>query len=330
MEALDTKVRSPKAGSVFYTNGKAEVAKSLSDAAIKSSRRKLPKDPGKDKQDPKGSFLVKESKNSRKDSKRGRKDTAKMEKSTPKSRNNSSSTESDTSSLRKDSLNVRTESTGAQPLVMHVDSSPLTDHVKHEGNRLPGSPWAQDGHSTPVNVSYNGHISPPGPGHPDYEVRYLGGYRPEFGSPRDPSTVHDHVTEERRYSEPYLASITMREMPRPLTPEPLYVDDTNAIILTYPKSREEGAGGPAHITNSVSPGAPIRRRTSEPPNKPLYYSQSPPGSGHVVGGKLKKMAVVSPLTGGSGTKPHSYSPGLLVFDPTDPESERLEQVCGFI
>jgi len=57
----------------------------------------------------------------------------------------------------------------------------------------------------------------------------------------------------------------------------------------------------------------------------VSYTQ-PVGSPPVSAQKQKKTAIVSPLLDVSDSRPRSVSPGLMMFDPTDPESERVEQV----
>lgn len=310
MEDLD-KLGISKASSVFYTNGKTEVTKSLSDAGQKSLGRKLPKEPVKNKQDSKSLSIFKDSKNTRKDAKRVRKESAKTTKLSTSSRTNSSSNESETSSIRKDSL-------GSRPFVMHVDSAPIADHLI-DNNSL-GSPRNPEGQSKQVNVSFDGTTSPVSPGPPNNGVKYLGGYRPECDDLGEHGE-YQQCTEELRHSEPHLASIVMAEIPQPLTPESLYVVNSSNVV--HPEAlRQDKRGNTNSFSSSQSPV--MRRRTYAASNKSMFNTQSTPGTSHLVGNKLKKMAVVSPLTGVS--RSHTYTTGMLTFDPTDPESERLDQV----
>ncbi|XP_048581035.1 rap1 GTPase-activating protein 1 isoform X2 [Nematostella vectensis] len=92
---------------------------------------------------------------------------------------------------------------------------------------------------------------------------------------------------------------------------------------TASRSSSEGNTTAAHRTHPTPSGAMYRTRTSPEAQRPS------PDTSPVLMRRLKKTAVVSPLlevVEGNRPRPRSVPPGMLLFDPTDPESEGLSQV----
>lgn len=97
-----------------------------------------------------------------------------------------------------------------------------------------------------------------------------------------------------------------------------------ALLLSYRRSRED-------LLDSNSPN----RSPSESPNisrkasDPMYNRRTSSPTPSPVFLRQKKTAVVSPLLdikSSDPPRPRSVPPGLLMFDPTDPESEGYQQV----
>lgn len=99
-----------------------------------------------------------------------------------------------------------------------------------------------------------------------------------------------------------------------------------ALLLSYRRSREDLLDNSPNRSPSGSPS--ILRKISDP----LYNRRiSSPTSSPVL--RQKKTAVVSPLLDLKSTpptRPRSVPPGLLMFDPTDPESEGYQQVSSLL
>ena len=77
--------------------------------------------------------------------------------------------------------------------------------------------------------------------------------------------------------------------------------------------------------NRSPSSSPYHHRKAIDPQNSINNAQSV-GLSPVSVQKQKKTAIVSPLLDMSESRPRSVPPGVLMFDPTDPESERVEEV----
>ena len=201
--------------------------------------------------------------------------------------------------------------------VAHARSVPVLD-VNDRACRTP--PRVHD--QSPLSrVSYEG-SSPV-----EYQVRYVGGYRsgPEDDSeepirllPYDRSPMHF-----RRGSEPLnIIEARLNEdyhQPSSSTPE-----HSTAYTHSSPKSRDERVEVPLNFSPSPTSSPHLRRKVLDIQFNP--NSSHSAGSSPVFAQKQKKTAIVSPLLDIADSRPRSVPPG--VFDPSDPESERVEQVSA--
>ena len=173
-------------------------------------------------------------------------------------------------------------------------------------------------------VSYEG--SSPG----EYQVRYVGGYRSgpedESDEPIRLATYDRSPTRHRRGSDtPDSVDVSRIEG---YTQASSNASESSASSVHYVrKSREERKERDVTMNLSRSPtSSPYLRRKAQ--DIPAVNAQ-PAGSSPVPAQKQKKTAIVSPLFDASeSTRPRSVPPGLMMFDPTDPESERVEQVSN--
>lgn len=199
--------------------------------------------------------------------------------------------------------------------VAHAQSVPVLD-VNDRACRTP--PRVHD--QSPLSrVSYEG-SSPV-----EYQVRYVGGYRsgPEDDSeepirllPYDRSPMHF-----RRGSEP-LNIIEARLNEDYYQPSSSTPKHSTAYTHSSPKSRDERVEVPLNSSPSPTSSPHLRRKVLDIQINP--NSSHSPGSSPVFSQKQKKTAIVSPLLDIADSRPRSIPPG--VFDPSDPESERVEQV----
>lgn len=172
-------------------------------------------------------------------------------------------------------------------------------------------------------VSYEG--SSPG----EYQVRYVGGYR---SGPEDESdepirlAMYDRSpTRHRRGSDaPDSADVSRIEG---YTQASLNASESSTSSIHYVrKSREEKKERDVAMNSRSPTSSPYLRRKAQDIQISTVSAQSA-GSSPVPAQKQKKTAIVSPLFDGSeSNRPRSVPPGLMMFDPTDPESERVEQV----
>ncbi|CAH3027853.1 unnamed protein product [Porites evermanni] len=181
-------------------------------------------------------------------------------------------------------------------------------------DRGPRSPPRVSDSSVSSRVSYEGSSAV------EYQVRYVGGYRsgsednadePIRLLPYDRSPMHSRRDSlEGRLSDDYYQvnssaseySISFTESPR--------------------RSRDERVESPVSFSRSPTSSPHLRRKAVNAQNSPKHpsFADSPP----VPAQKQKKTAIVSPLLDIADSRPRSVPPG--VFDPSDPESERVEQV----
>ena len=161
------------------------------------------------------------------------------------------------------------------------------------------------------------------------QVRYMGGFGSLRNNGKNGKTGQsgDDVNElspvrllpldhsptlPRRRSEP---RVRQRDVAQPR------VDSTETDNIQQGLFKNQAAG----YSPASSPGS--RRRSSDLLNgSPLFYSQSAESSPDFPHKQQKKTAVVSPLLDVNESRPRSVPPDLLMFDPTDPESPRFEQV----
>lgn len=184
-------------------------------------------------------------------------------------------------------------------------------------------------HRTPSRdpeKSSSSRVSYEGSSFVEYQVRYVGGYRsgPEDESeepvrlmPYDRSPARhrkgseplDNVDTRRTENSQLMSSVT-----------------EHSVASTQPphKSRDERADEPLNLSRSPSSSPYLRRKVSDTQINANFVQFA--GSTPVSTQKQKKTAIVSPLLEMSDSRPRSVPPGLLMFDPTDPESERVEQV----
>lgn len=185
-------------------------------------------------------------------------------------------------------------------------------------DRGPRSPPRVSDSSVSSRVSYEGSSAV------EYQVRYVGGYRsgsednadePIRLLPYDRSPMHSRRDSlEARLSDDYYQvnssaseySISYTESPR--------------------RSRDERVESPVSFSRSPTSSPHLRRKAVNAQSSPKHpsFADSPP----VPAQKQKKTAIVSPLLDIADSRPRSVPPG--VFDPSDPESERVEQVSSAV
>lgn len=201
----------------------------------------------------------------------------------------------------------------------HAQSVPILegyDRKDRTSSRMPDkSPLSR--------VSYEG--SSPG----EYQVRYVGGYR---SGPEDESdepirlTTYDRSPTRHRRSSDTPDSVDVSRI-EGYTQSRFKASERSSSSVHYVhKSREERKERDVAVNFSISPtSSPYLRRKAQ--DIPTVNAQSSAGSSPVPAQKQKKTAIVSPLFDVSeSNRPRSVPPGLMMFDPTDPESERVEQV----
>ena len=201
----------------------------------------------------------------------------------------------------------------------HAQSVPILegyDRTYRTSSRVPDkSPLSR--------VSYEG--SSPG----EYQVRYVGGYR---SGPEDESdepirlTTYDRSPTRHRRGSDTPDSVDVSRI-EGYTQSSSKASESSISSGHYVrKSREERKERDVAVNFSRSPtSSPYLRRKGQ--DIPTVNAQSAPGSSPVPAQKQKKTAIVSPLFDVSeSNRPRSVPPGVMMFDPTDPESERVEQV----
>jgi len=201
--------------------------------------------------------------------------------------------------------------------VTHAQSVPMLDVQ----DRAPRTPSRVHEKPSPSRVSYKG-SSPV-----EYHVKYVGGYRsgPEDES-EDPIRLLPYdrsPMRPRRGSEP-LDIVETRRSESCNQPSSSVSEHNIVCTQSSHHYRDERADVPTSFSRSPSSSPYLRRKASDIQSN-VSYTQ-PVGSPPVSAQKQKKTAIVSPLLDVSDSRPRSVSPGLMMFDPTDPESERVEQV----
>ena len=235
------------------------------------------------------------------------------------------STRSRTPEPRKEKMS---DSTGSPRLsnmpqnMTHAQSVPILegyDRKDRTSSRMPDkSPLSR--------VSYEG--SSPG----EYQVRYVGGYR---SGPEDESdepirlTTYDRSPTRHRRGSDTPDSVDVSRI-EGYTQSRFKASESSTSSVHYiHKFREERKERDVAVNFSRSPTSSpyLRRKAQDIP----INAQSAPGSSPVPAQKQKKTAIVSPLFDVSeSNRPRSVPPGLMMFDPTDPESERVEQVSNIL
>lgn len=163
----------------------------------------------------------------------------------------------------------------------------------------------------------------------EYQVRYVGGYRSgpedEQDEPIRLTTYNRSPTRLRRGSEGQ-DNVDVSQIEGSRQSSLNASENNTASPRSFRKPREERMDRDVPLNFSRSPTSSpyLRRKASDIQNNTIstQAASSTPGSAQ----KQKKTAIVSPLLDMSDTRPRSVPPGLLMFDPTDPESERIEQV----
>lgn len=173
--------------------------------------------------------------------------------------------------------------------------------------------------SSPSRVSYEGSSSI------EYQVRYVGGYR---SGPEDDSDepirlmpYYRSPTRHRKVDEPLEGTEGRRRINQ--LDSTLREHSVTSSQSSY-QSRDEGADMSQSYNRSPS-SSPYHHRKGIDPQNSINNAQSV-GLSPVSVQKQKKTAIVSPLLDMSESRPRSVPPGVLMFDPTDPESERVEEV----
>lgn len=169
-------------------------------------------------------------------------------------------------------------------------------------------------------VSYKG--SSPG----EYQVRYVGGYR---SGPEDESdepirlTTYDRSPTRHRRGSDTPDSVDVGRIEGYTQSSSIATESSTSSIHYVRKSREE------RKERDIPTSSPYLRRKAQDIPTVNTQSASAAGSSPVPVQKQKKTAIVSPLFDVSeSNRPRSVPPGLMMFDPTDPESERVEQVSN--
>ena len=202
--------------------------------------------------------------------------------------------------------------------VAHAQSVPQLEAYE----RALRTPSREKEKSSSSRVSYEGSSSV------DYQVRYVGGYR---SGPEDESEEPVRLlpydrspARHRRGSEP--ADVAEVRRTENIQPSLSVSELSRACTESSHKSRDVRADVPLNLSRSPT-SSPYLRRKATDGQASANYTQ-PAGSTPVTGQKQKKTAIVSPLLEMSDSRPRSVPPGLMMFDPTDPESERVEQVSA--
>ena len=173
--------------------------------------------------------------------------------------------------------------------------------------------------SSPSRVSYEGSSSM------EYQVRYVGGYRsgPEddFEEPVRLMPYYRSPTRHRKVDEPLEGTEGRRRINQ--LDSTLHEHSVTCSQSSY-QSRDERADLSQSYNRSPS-SSPYHHRKAIDSQNCINNAQSV-GISPVSVQKQKKTAIVSPLLDASESRPRSVPPGVLTFDPTDPESERVEEV----
>ena len=191
-----------------------------------------------------------------------------------------------------------------------------------------GSPQAHSPLTRPRDGSLS-RVSYEGSSRTDHQVRYMGGY----GSMRKSSGSHPMEPDSRPNPEQSPVRLVPLEhsptLPRRHVEPRFRRRDAGSTYSASPDSDSAYSGSLANQSGSYSPSSSpsLRRKTNEllNGNSPLY-PHSVESSPDYQPKQQKKTAVVSPLLDISEPRSRSVPPDLLMFDPTDPESQRFEQV----
>ena len=264
---------------------------------------------------------------------------------------NSDSNSSETSHRRSEE-SYRKRSTRSRTSESRIEKR----YSGHFDANTPGLPLRMTGrlplsHSVPVLLfdddSSAGHshdksslsrVSYQGSSPKEYQVRYVGGYQsgPE-DHPKDNELSPIRVvsydrspSRSRRSSESQDVSETRRSEGNSLSSSDAS-EEYRASFASVFNAREEREQSVMSMNASRTPtGSPyVRRRTLDQPDN-LWNQSHSAGSSPVPAPRQKKTAVVSPLLDMSDSRPRSLPPGLVMVDPTDPESERVEQVSRVV
>lgn len=225
---------------------------------------------------------------------------------------------------RKEKIN--SESTGSPRLsrnmpqnMAHAQSVPTLegyDRSYRTPSRVPDK-------SALSRVSYEGSSTG------EYQVRYVGGYR---SGPEDESdeplrlTTYDRSPTCLRRGSESTEGVDVSRI-EDYTQASSTTSENSTTTYSVRKLREERTDRDVPLNFSRSPTSSpyLRRKAQEIQSSPINAQSA--GSSPVHGQKQKKTAIVSPLLDMSeSNRPRSVPPGLMMFDPTDPESERIEQV----
>ena len=172
-------------------------------------------------------------------------------------------------------------------------------------------------------VSYEG--SSPG----EYQVRYVGGYRSgpedESDEPIRLTTYHRSPTRHRRGSDtPDSVDVGRNEGYTQSSSNASESSTSSVHYVRKPREERRERDVANNFSRSPTSSPHLRRKVQD---IPAVNAQPAAGSSPVPAQKQKKTAIVSPLFDVSeSNRPRSVPPGLMMFDPTDPESERVEQV----
>lgn len=232
-------------------------------------------------------------------------------------------TRSRTPEPRREKIN--SDSTGSPRLsrnmpqnMTHAQSVPIFEDY----DRTYRTPSRKPDKSSHSRVSYEG--SSPG----EYQVRYVGGYRSgpedESDEPIRLTTYNRSPTRLRRGSDT-MDSTDVSQIEDYTQASSNTSENSTPSTYTVRKVREEKMDRdvPMNFSRSPTSSPYLRRKAQEIQSSPINTQSA----GSSPAQKQKKTAIVSPLLDMSeSNRPRSVPPGLMMFDPTDPESERVEQV----
>lgn len=159
----------------------------------------------------------------------------------------------------------------------------------------------------------------------EYQVRYVGGYQSGPENDQDESirlTNYNRSPSRHRKGPEDRGNVDVSHQRSSSNVS----ENSTASTQSFHQSREGRVERDVPLNFSRSPTSSpyLRRKASDIQNNTvsIQAASTVPGSAQ----KQKKTAIVSPLLDMSDNRPRSVPPGLLMFDPTDPESERIEQV----
>lgn len=209
-----------------------------------------------------------------------------------------------------------------QKSMTHAQSVPILE-AHDRAYRTP--PRVPDKKSSLSRVSYEG--SSPG----EYQVRYVGGYR---SGPEDESDepirlkTYDRSPTRLRRGSDTMDDIDVSRIEGYTPSSSNTSEHSTASTQSFRKPCEERRERDVPLNFSRSPtSSPYLRRKASDIHSGTISAAHSAGSSPVPAQKQKKTAIVSPLLDMSDSRPRSVPPGLMMmFDPTDPESERIEQV----